>query len=379
MARSEIETQTAAASTRSTAPRPTTQMVIGCLVIPLLVAIGIGAVALWTWRTASTELTVPNGDVLLVHNQPAEDASLLARFGIGHLFHVTGRSADWRWLEVELWDGQTGWALRPLDIFVWQISAEQKMPQPNATLSTQPTPITEQMIPIAGGVFTMGSPPGVGEADETPAHTVTLSPFAIDRTEVTVGQYWQCVQARACAAPTGSASQSQPHYLNDVAFDNYPVIHVPWSEAKAYCTWRGARLPTEAEWEMAAGWDAARNAKVLWPWGNDAAAASANVNGQAADAATVGSFPDDHSPSGVLDMGGNVREWVLDWYKVDYYSVADATDPTGPSNRRGEGAGRVVRGASFANNVDQARTANRGHEDPAYGYATVGFRCAQDR
>ena len=364
---------------RVPAPRPTTQMFIGCLFIPLLLAIGVGAIVLRTWWTASAELTVPNADVLLVHSQPAADAPLLARFGAGHPFHVTGRSADWRWLEVELWDGQRGWALRPLDIFVWQISAAQVTPQPNTLSPAQTEPVAAQMLPMAGGPFTMGSPPGLGDADETPAHAVTLSAFAIDQTEVTVGQYWQCVLAGACAAPTSNASQSQPHYLNDVAFDNYPIIQVPWSEAKAYCTWRGARLPTEAEWEMAAGWDATRNAKVLWPWGNDATAAQANVNGREPDATTVGAFTDDRSPTGALDMGGNVREWVLDWYKVDYYSVADDTNPTGPSNRRGEGAGRVVRGASFANNVDQARTANRGHEEPAYGYATVGFRCAQDR
>lgn len=377
MAQTEVFTKSA--PVQATAPRPTTQMAIGCLLIPLLVTLAIGGAAFYMWQNASADLSVPNGDVLLVHAQPDEAAPLLARFGAGHTFHVMGRSDDWRWLEVALWDGQRGWALRPLDIFVWQIRAEPSTPQPIQASVAQPTPVDEEMIAIAGGTFTMGSPPGLGNADESPAHAVTLSPFAIDRTEVTVGQYWQCVQAGACAAPTSSASQSHPYYLNNVDFDNHPVIQVPWSEAKAYCTWHGKRLPTEAEWEMAASWDAVRNAKTLWPWGNVSDAARANVHGETPDAAPVGSFPADLSPAGVLDMGGNVREWVLDWYKVDYYSQADNTDPTGPSSRRGEGAGHGVRGASFANNIDQARSASRGHEDPAYGYATVGFRCAQDK
>jgi len=69
---------------------------------------------------------------------------------------------------------------------------------------------------------------------------------------------------------------------------------------------------------------------------------------------------------------------VFDWYKVDYYSVADNTDPIGPTPRRGEGSGRVIRGASFADSIEQARTTNRRHQDPNYGYPTVGFRCVKD-
>lgn len=354
-------------------------MFIGCLVIPMLVVIAIGFVLLRTWDNAAAEVTVPPADVLLVRSAPSETAPLLARFGAGHTLRVVGHSEDWRWLKVELWNGQPGWALRPLDILVWQIRAPSSTPHPSGSFPLPPTPVEEQLITIAGGPFTMGSPPGLGDEDESPARAVTLSNFSIDRTEVTIGHYWQCVQVGECPAPTGNASQSEPHYLNDPQFDNYPVVHVPWSAAKAYCTWRGKRLPTEAEWEMAAGWDATLGAKVLWPWGNNPDAAPVNVNGHLPDTVVVGTMSADRSPAGVLDMGGNVREWVLDWYKVDYYRVADDTDPSGPSNRRGEGAGRVVRGGSFAHQVDQARVADRDHEDPVYGYRTVGFRCAQDR
>jgi formylglycine-generating enzyme required for sulfatase activity len=225
----------------------------------------------------------------------------------------------------------------------------------------------------------MGSPPGLGEADEAPAHPVSLSAFEIDRTEVTVGQYWQCVAAGACAAPIAETGESVTHYLNNPTFDNHPVINVPWVEANRYCGWQGKRLPTEAEWELAAGWDIERGAKLRWPWGNDSPGEKINVvEFSGGQPAVVGSFPADKSPVGVLDMAGNVSEWVFDWYKVDYYNVADETDPVGPTNRRGEGTGRVVRGASFADPLEQARTANRGHQEETYGYPTVGFRCARD-
>jgi formylglycine-generating enzyme required for sulfatase activity len=235
------------------------------------------------------------------------------------------------------------------------------------------------MVAIPVTSFTMGSPPGLGQDDERPAHVVTLPAFEIDRTEVTIGQYWRCVEAGACAPPTSDASPTEAHYLNDPAFDNYPVVNVPWSEAHNYCLWRGKRLPTEAEWELAAGWDVNKKAKLLWPWGNNARPAYANVGDTALHGpAPVGSFAADTSPTGVLDMGGNVSEWVFDWYKVGYHGVVNETNPVGPSHRRGAGTGRVVRGGAFVDPLDEARTANRRHQAEAYGYPTVGFRCARD-
>ena len=365
---------------RLPAPRPTTQMRLGCFVIPAIVAIlGLG-VFLFVRFKASDQLMIPEGEVVLVHAEPDPSAPLLARFGQGQMLNITGRTGDWRWLEVELWNNRRGWTLRPLDILVWQLDAQPATPAPPTTLPAIPTPVPEEMVTIPATTFTMGGPPGLGSDDERPAHSVSLSAFEIDRTEVTTGQYWQCVQAGACAPPTHNASSTEPHYLNDPAFDNYPVINIPWTEANNYCIWRGKRLPTEAEWELAAGWEVEKKAKFQWPWGNNPVQGEGNVGDAAVgDVAVVGTFPGDKSPVGVMDMAGNVSEWVFDWYKVDYYSVADDTDPVGPTYRRGEGSGRGVRGGTFADSLDEARTTNRRHQAEGYGYPMVGFRCARDR
>lgn len=374
------ESQTALRPGRAPAERPNTQIMIGCFFIPLLVLVGLGAAFFYVRSRASSQLIVPTKQVLLVHTAPDETTPLLARFGEGRVLKITGRSQDWRWLEVELWDDQRGWTLRPLDILVWRINAFEATPQPNKSVVAAITPVPEETIAVPATTFTMGSPPGLGEEDERPAHAAMLPAFKLDRTEVTVGQYWQCVEAGACAAPSDDASGGEAHYLNNPAFDNYPVVNVPWLEASHYCTWQGKRLPTEAEWELAAGWDVARSAKLIWPWGNEPPQGSVNVGDNSlGKAAVVGSMAGDKSPQGLLDMGGNVSEWVFDWYKVDYYRVADETNPMGPTNRRGEGTGRVVRGGSFADSLEQARTSNRANQAPEYGYPTVGFRCVEDK
>jgi formylglycine-generating enzyme required for sulfatase activity len=363
------------------APRPVNQMIIGCAVIPLLLIIGAVAVYGFFRANAAGRLTVPQGQVILVRAKPDNSAPLLARMGENNQLRITGRTADWRWLEVEIWDDQTGWTLRPLDILVWRLQAPETAPASVAVSPDAPETIgASEMIAIPETTFTMGSPAGLGEADEQPAHPVTVSAFDIDKTEVTVGQYWQCVQAGACAAPQTNTGQLTANYLNNPAFDDHPVINVPWTEANHYCLWQGKRLPTEAEWELTAGWNEEKGAKLRWPWGNSSAGIAANVGETSPGVPkAVGTHPADVSSLGALDMGGNVSEWVFDWYKVDYYSVADDTDPVGPTHRRGEGTGRGVRGGSYADTAEQARTANRHHKEADYGYASVGFRCARDR
>lgn len=371
-----VTTQTQPTETRAPVSRPTTQMMLGCLFIPTLLTILTLGVFGYIRANAQTEFTIPAKENMLVYAAPDHSAPILARFGGGTKFPITGRTRDWRWLEVNYGAGQAGWVLRPLDILIWQLDAPEVTPNPQVTVPLRVTPVPEVMIPIPATTFNMGSPPGQGEADERPAHSVTLSAFEIDQTEVTLGQYWPCVQAGGCAAPTSNGN-SAAYSVNDPRFDNYPVTNVPWVEADRYCAWRGKRLPTEAEWEMAASWDASRNAKLKWPWGSESGQIQANLRDIGIGApAEVGSFPDDTSPLGIMDLGGNVSEWVYDTYKVDYYSEAESTDPQGPISRRGEGSGRVVRGGSFAIPLEQARTTNRDHQEN-YGYPTVGFRCAK--
>lgn len=359
-------------------PRPTAQLVTGCVIIPALIVGLLVTVTLYVRMLAAPHVRIPRDHVALVRAFPADEAPLLARFGAGRTLEVTGRTPDWRWLEVMLWDGRHGWTGRPLAVLPWQISASPTTPRPLQRLPTVVTSVDPAMVSLPATSFTMGSPPGFGRDDEHPAHVVYLSGFTIDRTEVTLGQYWQCVEAHRCPPPTRDASPTGPHYANDPAFDHYPVIHVPWEAAQGYCRWRGKRLPTEAEWELAAGWDIDKKAKVFWPWGNTAQPGAANVGDTSVHGpAAVGSFVADTSPSGVLDMAGNVSEWVLDWYKVDYYRVTEPTDPPGPPYRRGAGTGRVVRGGSFAETIEAARTTQRHHREAEYGYPSVGFRCVQ--
>ncbi|MBM4280901.1 MAG: formylglycine-generating enzyme family protein [Deltaproteobacteria bacterium] len=221
----------------------------------------------------------------------------------------------------------------------------------------------KDMVALDAGVLQMGWK--VGEPDEFPQHKVTLAPFLIDRTEVTLGNYRRCVEARTCKAPQVPGDGWE-------TTEQHPVVGVTWLDAKRYCEWVNRRLPTEAEWEMAAR----RGHDGAYPWGGKAGPGTANLRGGEDGferTAPVGSFPRGATKAGVVDLAGNAAEWVFDWYDATWYGKSPEGDPTGPEAPTGQ---RVVRGGSWADPNHLARGSARGALDPNVSNNAVGFRCA---
>ena len=221
-----------------------------------------------------------------------------------------------------------------------------------------------ELVEVPGGDFLMGCNEAVDSDcsdDETPSHTLTISSFEIDATEVTQLQYTSCVVAGACAAPTCEWNCES---------GNLPASCVTWDQANAYCTWAEKRLPTEAEWEKAARGDAGNK----YPWGNDAPDCTlANMAGCGAKAKPVGSLDAGKSPYGAFDMAGNVVEYVADFYEADYYANSPTTDPTGPDS----GMRRGGRGGGFKSDAEYLRASKRDWYDATDSAVSLGFRCAR--
>jgi serine/threonine-protein kinase len=226
-----------------------------------------------------------------------------------------------------------------------------------------------EMVFVPGGSFMMGSDESDPDAlsHEKPKHEVGLDSFWLDRVEVTNAQYVQCVNEGVC-----QASVHADHTFYNGA--DYPVVGVAWVDAKAYCTWAGGRLPSEAQWEYAArgedGW--------AFPWGNESPdCGMAQFSDCSGATMPVGSFsPDGESWVGAADMAGNVWEWVADWYDSNYYAVSQAANPIGPTSGNDAAGKKVLRGGSWVNAPQMARAANRIGTNPYERNGGNGFRCA---
>ena len=242
----------------------------------------------------------------------------------------------------------------------------------------------EGMVRVPAGEFVMGNDEGAQH--EKPKHKVFLDSYYIDLHEVTNAEY----HAFWIADGGENSAHTPVSYGDRLGVENwpkiaktkpdYPVVGVSWHDAVAYAKWADKRLPTEAEWEKAARGTDSR----LWPWGN---AFSLRIRGTNVHAnvwgsndgyhdglAPVGTYPTGASSYGVLDMAGNVWEWVADWYSESYYHWGPSRNPKGPER----GGRQVVRGGSWANGAQLTQCSNRMGHYPAVGTSFIGFRLAKD-
>ena len=232
----------------------------------------------------------------------------------------------------------------------------------------QAAPTETPMVEIPEGLFPMGFEGTQALEDERPKHQVWLPTFFMDLHQVTTMQY------AAFLAVTNRAAPWQWNTVDLTQHSDRPVIGVDWSEADAYCRWKGKRLPTEAEWEKSARGTDGR----LYPWGNHAPskelanyALGARFN-YSQVLMPVRSYEHGKSPYGLYQMAGNVWEWVQDWYAANYYEASPGHNPQGPE----QGQFKVLRGG-WSDLPKYLLTYGRFKLPPDTRNSYTGFRCAK--
>ncbi len=229
--------------------------------------------------------------------------------------------------------------------------------------------------------------------DSFPQHPVTVGTISLETTEVTYQQYLTFLNEMGAGSHRNGCNgqpcmeTSNDSETSNVAFDSanysvpsviadFPVTNVTWYGAQAYCEAIGRRLPTEAEWEHAAR---SGDQGYIYPWGNDwngsLAATRRLADGTLGAKVSAFSLPTGATLQGLLNMAGNVAEWVSDWYDPRYYAnpTASQPDPTGPT----AGTDKVNRGGSWDTMPFFARTVHRRNQPPLDPTADIGFRCAE--
>jgi formylglycine-generating enzyme required for sulfatase activity len=270
---------------------------------------------------------------------------------------------------------------KEVELYLWRLPAD---------------PGEIELVFVPAGDFVMGSDGADAPPDEAPKHAHPMpNGYWIGRTDVTWAQYLAFVKA------TGGKEPARPDFWDKVggAKDDHPVVMVSWDEARAYASWAGLALPSEAEWEKAArGTDGRR-----YPWGN-AWEPGSRCNFVDADCpldtldfgkkkatqvfeeqhlewdrdhhdgfaftSPVGSYPAGASPVGALDMAGNVWQWCEDWYDEKAYGRYALGDTSPPA----DGVDRVRRGGSWRLPAHSCRTTDRAGNAPSVRRNDFGFR-----
>ena len=263
----------------------------------------------------------------------------------------------------------------PASIFHLETTVARYIPVENEIRNIEP--ILTEMAIVPGGEYFRGS--NEGARDERPKHMVRLNSYAIDKHPVTNEMYIRFLEAMGGEKDVNNNDiirlrESRIKRLAgkltiESGYTKHPVIGITWYGAAAYSKWVGKRLPTEAEWEIAAR---SGFPDMGYPTGGDIERSEANFF--SSDTVNVMSYPPNQF--GLFDMAGNVYEWCQDWYDYSYYehSFQEPGDPRGPQ----QGVYRVLRGGCWKSLKDDLTCSHRHRNNPGTVNRTYGFRCCAD-
>ncbi|TXI42322.1 MAG: serine/threonine protein kinase [Nitrosomonas sp.] len=259
----------------------------------------------------------------------------------------------------------------------FQIDTAVKVYHPQPKQISEAEPILTEMVIIPAGTYWQGS--SDGKRDEMPRHRVTLRSYGIDAQPVTNEQFVRFLSVmggekdayhRDLIRLRDSRIKRAGGRLNiESGYHKHPVVGVTWYGAAAYAKWVGRRLPTEAEWEIAAN-----GAGAEWPYPTGENIDKSLANYFSADTTPVGAHP--ANALGLYDLAGNIYEWCYDWYDYNYYEKAlqEPDNPEGPA----QGVYRVLRGGCWKSLKEDLRCSRRHRNNPGTVNSTYGFRCAID-